>query len=177
MEWQELMMDLFDRTAASLAQVLDGLSDEELNVQPAPDAGSIGLLAWQLSRCQDREISELMGKQQLWISESWYAVFGRNADAKETGQSFTIEQIQKFRAPDSVTVMKYHHDVLERIREYLGENLTEPVLETDSYSPTFGRSIPVYRRITGLINDGLQFVGQAAYVRGLLHGYDWQKRQ
>lgn len=177
MNWQELIMDLFDRIAARIAQVLDGLSDEELNLQPAPDAGSIGFLTWSLTRCQDRDVSELMGKQQLWISESWFAVFGMNPDPKETGYNYGVEQMAHFRTPDSVTIMKYHHDVLERMREYLGINLSELVLEDESYSPTFGRSIPVYRRLSGLINDGFQYAGQAAYVRALLQGFDWQKRQ
>jgi len=177
MNWQELMMDVFDRLAARLAQVLDGLTDEELNLQPASDTGSIGFLVWVLTRNQDRDISELMGKQQLWISESWYAVFGRTPDQKETGNNFSIDQLQKFKVPDSMTLMKYYHDVLERIRDYMGGNLTELILEDESYSPTYGRGIPVYRRITGLINDGLQYAGQAAYVRALVQGYDWQKRQ
>ncbi len=177
MNWQELIMDLFDRIAARIAQVLDGLTDEELNLQPAPDAGSIGFLTWMLTRCHDRDVSEMMGKQQLWISESWFAVFSMNPDPRETGYNYALEQMSRFRAPDSVTIMKYHHDVLERMREYLGSNLSEVILEDESYSPTFNRSIPVYRRLSGLINDGFQYAGQAAYVRGLLQGYDWQKRQ
>lgn len=176
MIWQEIIMDIFDRIAAQLAQVLEGLTPEELNRQPSTGANTIGWMAWHLTRSHDRNMSELMKMEQLWISEGWYKRFNRAPDPSETGWGHTIDEMKNFGAPDSMTIMKYHRSVLERIKDYIGNDLTEAVLEDESYSPTFRRSSPVYRRITGVINDGLQHVGQAAYVRGLIQGPGWQDR-
>ena len=176
MTWQEMIMDIFDRIAAQLAQVLEDLTPEELNQQPTPDTNPIGWLAWHLTRSNDRNMSELMGLEQLWISGNWYARFNRAPDPAETGYGFTLEEVAAFTSPDALTIMEYHRAVLDRIRQFIGNDLSEMMLEEESYSPTFQRSSPVYRTITGVINDGLQHVGQAAYVRGLLQGFGWMNR-
>jgi hypothetical protein len=60
-----------------LGQVLKGLTVEDLNTQPAPDCNSIGWLAWHLTRSHDRNMSEVMGEEQLWTAEKWHAKFNR----------------------------------------------------------------------------------------------------
>jgi len=176
MAWQQLVMDIFDRIAGQLEQVLEGLAPEELNRQPAQGANTIGWLTWHLTRSHDRNMSEVMEKEQLWISDNWYARFNRAPDPAETGVGHSPEQMAAFRVPDGETVMEYHRAVLERIREYIDSGLSEDELERESYSPTFKSSSPVLRRITGVINDGLQHLGQAAYVRGLITEQGWLGR-
>ncbi len=176
MTWQEMIMDIFDRIAAQLAQVLEDLTPEQLNYQPAPGANTIGWLTWHLTRSHDRNMSELMGLEQLWTSDGWYRRFGRNPDPAETGYRFTSEEMAAFQAPGSLIILEYHRAVLERIKEYIGNDLTESSLEQEVYSPTFDRTSSVYRTITGVINDGLQHVGQAAYVRGLITEQGWLGR-
>lgn len=80
MKWQRFVMEQFLRIEDELGQVLKGLSVEDLNRQPAPDCNSIGWLAWHLTRSHDRNMSELMGEEQLWIAEKWYAKFNRAPD-------------------------------------------------------------------------------------------------
>ncbi len=176
MAWQQLVMDIFDRIAEQLEQVLEGLTPEELNRQPAPGANTIGWLTWHLTRSHDRNMSEVMEKEQLWTSDKWHARFNRAPDPAETGSGHTPEEMSAFRAPDSQTVMEYHRAVQERIKDYIGTALTETELERESYSPTFDGTSPVLRRITGVINDGLQHLGQAAYVRGLITKQGWLGR-
>ncbi len=176
MAWNQMVMDIFDRIGLQVEQVLDGLTPGELNRQPAPGANTIGWLTWHLTRSHDRNMLEVMGKEQLWTAESWYVKFGRAADPAETGVGHTPEEMTAFRAPDSNTVMEYHRAVLERIRGYIENDLSEAELGRESYSPTFNSTNPVLRRITGVISDGLQHVGQAAYVRGLIKGQGWLGR-
>jgi hypothetical protein len=176
MTWQEMIMDIFDRIAAQLAQVLEDLTPKQLNSQPSRDANTIGWLTWHLTRSHDRNMSELMGLEQLWISEGWYARFDRRPDPAETGYGHTAKEVKDFKAPNSLTIMEYHRSVLERIKDYIGNELEESVLEQEVYSPTLNSSRPVYRVITGVINDGLQHLGQAAYVRGLIPKQGWLGR-
>ncbi|MBN2075936.1 MAG: DinB family protein [Dehalococcoidales bacterium] len=176
MTWQEMIMDIFDRIAAQLAQVLEDLTPKQLNQQPSKGANTIGWLTWHLTRSHDRNMSELMGLEQLWISEGWYARFDRRPDPAETGVGFTAKEMAAFKAPDSLTIMEYHRSVLERIKDCIGNQLEESDLEQEVYSPTFNSNRPAYRIITGVINDGLQHVGQAAYVRGLITKQGWLGR-
>ena len=66
MKWQQLVLGEFDRIEQELGLVLDGLSVDDLNRQPAPDCSSIGWLAWHLTRSHDRNMSELIGEEQSW---------------------------------------------------------------------------------------------------------------
>jgi len=48
--------------------------------------------------------------------------------------------------------------------------------DREAYSPTFQNIVVVHQRLVGILSEGLQHVGQAAYVRGLLNGHGWLGR-
>lgn len=173
MKWQQFVMEQFLRIEDELGQVLKGLSVEDLNRQPAPDCNSIGWLAWHLTRSHDRNMSELMGEEQLWIAEKWYAKFNRAPDPGETGVGHTTEQAKVFQSPDVAVIMDYHHAILKRIEQYINHQLTEKELDRETYSPTLKNIAAVSGRIKGVIQQGFLHVGQAGYVRGLLKGKGW----
>ena len=81
-----------------------------------------------------------------------------------------------FRAPDSHLLLDYHHAVVERIRHYVLHTLSEEDLERKVDSPTLRQTATVQRPLVGIISEGLQHVGQAAYGRGLLKGHGWLGR-
>ena len=166
-------MDEFLRIEQELAAVLDGLDVETLDRQPAPDCNSIGWLAWHLTRSHDRNMSELMGVEQLWISERWYAIFGRAPDPSETGVGHTIDQALAFKSPEGNVVMEYHRAILKRITAYIEGSLKEDELDREVYSPTLHDTKTVMRRITGVIQQGFLHTGQAGYVRGMSEGRGW----
>ncbi len=176
MDWQQLVIGLFLRILEELETVLEGLTVEDLNQRPSPDGNSIGWLAWHLTRSHDRNTSELMGEEQLWTRDGWYARFDRNADPAETGFGHSTEEVSAFRSPEGRVVLEYHRAVVERAKEYVGGSLSENELDREAYSPTLGTTHSVGRRLVGIIREGFQHVGQAAYVRGLLKGQGWLGR-
>ena len=173
MKWQQFVMEQFLRIEDELGQVLKGLTVEDLNTQPAPDCNSIGWLAWHLTRSHDRNMSEIIGKEQLWIADKWYVKFSRAPDPGETGVGHTTDQAAAFRSPDAAVVLEYHHAILKRIENYITSELTEKELERESWSPTLKTVKPVSWRIAGVVQQGFLHVGQAGYVRGMLKGKGW----
>ncbi len=176
MEWQQLIMDLFLRISQELERVLDGLTVDDLNQIPRADCNSIGWLAWHLTRSQDRNVGEVMGEEQLWIKDGWHAKFNRAPDPSETGFGHSSEDAAAFRSPDGKTLLAYHRAVLERSKDYIGSKLSETELTRESKSLTLATVNTVHARLVGVINDNLQHVGQAAYVRCLLKGKGWLGR-
>jgi len=176
MEWQQLIMDIFMRISQEMEGLLNGLTVEVINQQPRPDCNSIAWLTWHLTRSHDRNMSEVAGKEQLWISDGWHARFNLPPNPAETGYGHSTEEAAAFRAPDSNTLLEYYRAVLERIQDYVSGTLSETELKRESESPTFGSVNPVRKRVAGVISDGLQHVGQAAYARGLLKGKGWLGR-
>ena len=169
MEWQQLIIDIFERTSQALERALEGLTLEDLNQQPAPDSNSMGWLAWHLTRGQDRAIAQLMGEEQLWIRDQWHDKFNRPPDPQDFGLGHTSEDLAAFKSPDVRTLLDYHQAVLERTKHYVS-TLSETELDREIDHPRF----PTVRvRLVAVISDNLQHVGQVAYVHGLLKGKGW----
>ena len=177
MTWQAMIVDIFERQARELSDVLDGLTPEDLDWRPGTGANSIGWLAWHLTRSLDRNLSEIMGEEQLWVGDGWHARFGRAPDPRETGFGHDpLEQAAAFRSPNGATLLDYHRAALNRLRQYASGRLTEAELELPASSATLGTDWTVRRRLVGIVDDGLQHLGQGAYVRGLLKGAGWLGR-
>ncbi len=174
MEWHDLLADSYGRVLEFLDNVLNGLTEKDLNWQPSHDSNSIGWLAWHLTRQQDAQISALMGEEQLWIKNGWYSKFNRRANPQDIGFGDTPEQVASFKSPDVQTLLDYHRAVLERSKRYL-LTLTRNDLDRELDEPWFQPLPTVGVRLVSIMNDAVLHAGQAAYVRGLRQGKGWQK--
>jgi hypothetical protein len=163
--WPDLVADQIRRIQRDLESTLDGLDPALLDRAPRPGANTIGWLGWHLTRSHDRNVSELRGAPQLWITERWYERFGRAPDPGETGFGHTPEQLAAFRSPSAGDVIAYHAAVVDMVLGYLRgapDDLTQVVT-----SPTLGDTRTVQARLLGVLAEGMQHVGQMAYLRGL----------
>jgi hypothetical protein len=175
MEWQQLIVDFFLRTSQELERVLNGLTVDELNQIPRPDCNSIGWLCWHLTRSCDRNLSELTKRKQLWIKDEWHARFNRPPDPADTGFGHSSKEVTAFKSPDGEIVLAYHRAVVALAKQYITNNLSETDLKRKTRSPTLKNVATVRKRMLGVISEGLQHVGQTAYVRSLLRGKGWRE--
>jgi hypothetical protein len=165
--WQALVGDLVHRIAADLDAVLDGLEPAALDDAVAAHTNSIGWLLWHLTRSHDRNVSELRGTPQLWLAEGWHVRFGRAADPRDTGYGHTADQVTAFRSPAPEIIRGYHQAVVRLIDAYLAEaSAVDPARVT--VSPTLGDTRSVQSRLVGVLVEGLEHVGQAALLGGML---------
>jgi len=169
MNWQQLVIDIFERISQVLESALRDLTQEDLNQQPNPESNSMGWIVWHLTRVQDRAIADLAGEEQLWIKDKWHDSFARSADPQDVGVGHTLKDLEAFRAPEATTLLTYHHAVLKRTKTFLS-NLSQVELDRKIDHPKFPT---VGLRLTAIINDNFQHAGQVAYVRGLLKGKGW----
>ena len=122
-------------------------------------------------------VGALVVRSGRTVARGWHARFGRAPDPRETGFGHDpLEQAAAFRSPNGATLLDYHRAALNRLRQYASGRLTEAELELPAPSPTLGTDWTVRRRLVGIVDDGLQHLGQAAYVRGLLKGAGWLGR-
>ena len=170
MEWQQVLIDSFERVAKGLEEALAGLSQSDLDKQPNPDCNSMGWLAWHLTRGQDSAIAWLTGQQQLWIKDGWHARFNRESNPSDTGFRHKSEDVAAFKSPDVETLLGYHRAVFERSKEYLGK-LTTTELGRELKNPVMPT---VEALLMAILSDDLQHVGQVAYLRGLFKGKGWK---
>jgi hypothetical protein len=170
MKWQQLVLDTFQRQAQELDKVVTGLTEDDLNRQPAPDANSIGWLVWHVIRSVDRNMSELMEEEQIWIKDGWHARFGRAPDPSETGYGHTAEQVRAFKSPPAKVILEYQKAIMSKVEDYIDKKLTAGDLDRTFSSPTFNKISLVESVIVGQFWHAAHHIGQAGYVRGLLKG-------
>jgi len=176
MKWQQLVTDIYERISQELEVALDGLTMDDLNKQPYPGCNSIGWLTWHLTRCQDRVTAQLLGEEQLWIKDYWYAKFNRTFDPTDAGIGHSLEDAAAFSSPDASTLLEYHCAVLERSKCYITSKLSETELNREFDKPKHPTITNVRISLMRLINDNMQHLGQINYIRGMLKGWGWLGR-
>ena len=159
----EVLSDAFGRVHESVEAVLDGLTDEQLQHRPGPQANPIGWLVWHLARVQDDHVADVAGGEQVYSGFVDHFALPYDEDAIGYGQS--SDDVAAFAAPAAL-LGEYAAAVHERTLAYLatlsGEDLDRVV--DDSWDPP----VTLGARLVSVVNDDTQHVGQAAYVKGLL---------
>ncbi len=174
MKWHDLLIDGYGRVPEFLQNVLKGLTQEDLNWQPRHDCNSIGWLTWHLTRQQDAQIVSLMGEEQLWIKDEWYAMFNRQPEPNDIGFGHGPEQVSVFKSPQAKILLDYNRAVVERSKLYIS-SLSENDLDGELNEPWFQPLPTVGVRLVSILDDSVLHAGQVAYVRGLRQGKGWQK--
>jgi uncharacterized damage-inducible protein DinB len=162
----DLLTEAYGRLPDLVAGALDGLSPEQLRQAPAAGANPVGWLVWHLTRIQDHHVADVQGEEQLWVTGDWAARCGLAADPNDTGFGHGPEEIAAVRPEDGRVLLDYHRAVVDRTRAYL-RGLRPADLDRvvdESWDPPVTLGV----RLVSVLDDDLQHVGQAAYVRGLI---------
>lgn len=166
MQSADLLADAFERIRVGIQRVTDGLDQPALFYRPGPTANSIAWLVWHTSRVQDDHVSEIAGVAQAYIAEGFADALGLPADPADTGYGHTSDQVAAVRPDDPSILVAYHDVVTRRSLDYLASIDTEELdrIIDESYDPP----VSVGVRLVSVINDNMQHVGQAKYVKGLI---------
>jgi DinB superfamily len=167
--WQSLVLRQFCRVGREFVTALTDLDERMLNeLAPGVD-NSIGWVAWHLTRGIDRNLAEIAGEPQLWLSQGWAQQFGRSADPADTGFGHSPEETAAFVAPSGAALVAYHEGVQARLAFYL-EQAADTDLRRETVSPTLGNVHTVEERVAALLYDSFAHVGQIALLRSVLSG-------
>jgi len=160
-----LLLDAFSRIREAVESVLDGLDSSQLTARVDPGANTIAWLIWHLTRVQDSSVADAAADEQLWLADGWVERFDLPFDRRATGYGQTAEEAGQVGA-DATTLLEYHDAVYRRTVGYLA-GLDDAALDR-VVDTRFDPAVTLAVRMTSIIADELQHVGQAAYVRGVL---------
>jgi uncharacterized damage-inducible protein DinB len=163
---RDLLLYAYEQVQEHLRPAVEGLSPEQLAYRPSPDANSIAWLAWHLARIQDSHIAEVAGTEQVWTAEGWADRFDLPFATSATGYGFTSEQVAQVRVESAGLLLSYAAAVHARTAGFL-RGLTDNDLDRvvdENWDPPVTLGV----RLVSVLDDDLQHVGQAAYVRGFL---------
>ncbi|MBD0741203.1 mycothiol transferase [Streptomyces sp. CBMA152] len=160
-----LLVDAFGRIHETVLETVEGLSAEELAFRVDDSANSIAWLIWHLTRIQDDHIADAAGLEQVWDSQGWAKRFGLPLPVSDTGYGHTPAEVASVVATAD-GLGGYHGAVHAQTLAYVSDldgDALARVVDT-SWNPPVTLAV----RLISVIGDGLQHVGQAAFVRGVL---------
>lgn len=161
----DLLVDAFGRIRESVHQAVDGLTAEQLGYRVDAEANSIAWLVWHLTRVQDDHVADVAGTEQVWLAKGWAKRFGLPFDDSATGYGDTSEDVAKVRVSGEL-LTGYHDAVYQQTVDYV-RGLTDadlPRIVDEGWSPPVTLAV----RLVSVIDDDMEHVGQAAFVRGIL---------
>lgn len=166
MNTQGVLVDAYGRIRQLVHTAADGLDRPRLTYRPEPGANSIAWLVWHLTRIQDDHVSEIAGQDQVWDTSSWPKELGMAPDPTKLGQGDGPADVAAVSPPDSIALLGYHDEVMDRSLEYLaGVDAVELArIIDDSYTPP----VSVGVRLVSVLSDNIQHAGQARYLRGII---------
>ena len=166
MDVPDLLTEEFGRLSALVHDAVDGLDADQLVEAPGPSANTIAWLVWHLTRVQDHHVSELLSEQQLYLASGWHERFGRGADPEDHGYGHTADDVASVRPTSAADLTDYYDAVHVRTLAYLAK-LSASALDQvvdERWDPPVTLGV----RLTSILTDDLQHVGQAAYARGIV---------
>ncbi|HEY7438388.1 MAG TPA: DinB family protein [Acidimicrobiia bacterium] len=168
MDVAPLLLELYGRIPPLATSVVEGLDPGQLTKTPAKGANTIAWLVWHTARVQDHHIAELLDVAQVWTRDDWASSFGLEPDPHNTGYGHSAKEVLAVRPKGAEVLLGYLGAVDARTRSML-ERLVPDDLER-IVDRRWDPPVTLGVRLVSVADDGLQHVGQAAYVRGLLEG-------
>jgi len=164
----ELLLDGFGRIRENVADVLDGLTAEQLTYRLDSGANPVSWLVWHLTRIQDDHVAAAFGLPQVWSSAGWAQRLGLPAGMMDHGYGHTPGQVASVAAATSASGLlgEYHEatyaQTVKLVSEIRDADLDRIVDRRWTPAVTLGV------RLVSVMDDDMQHVGQAAYVRGVV---------
>jgi uncharacterized damage-inducible protein DinB len=162
----ELLLDAYGRLPDLVHAAVDGLTVDQLQARVDAQANTIGWLVWHLARVQDEHVARAFDVEQLWTSDGWADRLELPFEPDDIGYGHTPEQVAAVRVGDVGLLTQYADAVVARSLELL-RAVTAADLDRvvdRSWDPPVTLGV----RLVSVLDDDLQHVGQAAFLRGLL---------
>jgi uncharacterized damage-inducible protein DinB len=162
----DLLLELYGRIPPLAREVVADLEPEQLRERPTLDANPIAWLVWHTGRIQDHHVAEVMDTDQIWTTSDFAPRFELEPDPDNTGFGHTSEEVAAVRPESADVLIEYLEAVDARTREFLAK-LTPDDLDR-IVDRRWDPPVTLGVRLVSVAEDGLQHMGQAAYLRGLL---------
>jgi hypothetical protein len=165
MDGAGLLSDGFGRIHDGVHRAVTGLDVDLLSLCVEAEANPIAWLVWHLTRVQDDHIADAFGVDQVWLTGGWAKRFDLPFEDTATGYGQSADEVAAVRVPGEL-LLRYHDEVhtqtlarLERVNDADLDRIVDA-----AWDPPVTLAV----RLVSVISDGLQHVGQAAFVRGIL---------
>jgi uncharacterized damage-inducible protein DinB len=164
--FKEAIQSGLEEYLQDLQRALEGLTPAEVRWQPALHTNHIAWLVWHMARVEDRWISRLRQRPEVWTADGWAERFRMDPASNGSGQ--TMEEVRAMPAMPFIDLMAYFEAVRTVTRRYL-EHATDVDLAWEYQHSRLGPLTGTWI-IGHLLVEESQHVGQVALLRGMMRG-------
>jgi len=162
---QELLLDAFGRVRDGVADLVTGMTAEDLAWRPGPKANSVAWLVWHLTRIQDDHVAGVAGTDQVWTTGGWHEKLALPFDPRDTGYGHDADQVAAVRPASGRLLADYHDAVHAQTVRFLG---SPEAADLDRVVDTrWDPPVTLAVRLVSVIGDDMAHLGQAQYAQGL----------
>ena len=169
MHSRDVLSDAFARVHGSAHAAVADLTVEQLTWRADPDANTIAWLVWHLTRVQDDHVAAVAGIEQVWTAQGWAERFALPFDVREIGYGHDSDDVAAVRAEAALLTgyLDATHQQTLRVLTALTDDDLDRVVDEEWDPP-----VTLGVRLVSVVDDDLEHVGQAAFVRGLVRRSD-----
>jgi len=161
----ELLADAFGRVREAVHQVLQDVDSSVLTARLDDEANTVAWLVWHLTRVQDDHISAVAGTQQQWTKTGWARRFELPLADTDIGYGHSADEVASVTG--SAEDLRGYFDAVHQATLEFVATITDADLDRivdERWDPPVTLGV----RLVSVLEDCLQHVGQAAFVRGVL---------
>ena len=178
MQLRDFAEQTFQEFGVRLYRALDGLTFEELNWRPRPEANSIAFIVWHVTRVEDCWFQRFVrNTKEVWVEQGWYERLGLPEEG--WGFGYSVEQLAAFPALRDEDLRGYFDAVRKPTLVCLRDMTEADLNRVPGKSPFPGSAsssrfadFTVARMFRQLIGEEYQHLGHVSYIRGLRRGLD-----
>ncbi|QAY69141.1 mycothiol transferase [Xylanimonas protaetiae] len=160
----EILLDSYGRLPRLVHAVVDDADNALLTYRVDPGANTVAWLVWHLTRAMSAQLADVAGTEDVWTAEGWSERFALPFAARATGYGMSADEVGAVRA--SAELLGGYFDAAHAAGvAYVGslaDGDLDRVVDTRWDPP-----VTLGVRLVSIVDDCLQHVGQAAYVRGV----------
>jgi hypothetical protein len=162
----DVFVDAFGRVRDSVHATVAGLTQDQLAYRVDPTANSIAWLVWHLARVQDDHLADATGQEQVWTADGWHERYGLPFAASDIGYGHDADDVAELGGAPAKLLTDYYDAVHKQTIRYVSDLKSADLgrIVDERWDPPVTLGV----RLVSVVNDDLQHVGQAAFVRGVV---------
>jgi Protein of unknown function (DUF664) len=162
----DVFVDAFGRVRDSVHATVAGLTQDQLAYRVDPTANSIAWLVWHLTRVQDDHLADATGQEQVWTADGWHERYGLPFAASDIGYGHDADDVAELGGAPAKLLTDYYDAVHKQTIRYVSDLKSADLgrIVDERWDPPVTLGV----RLVSVVNDDLQHVGQAAFVRGVV---------
>ena len=178
MQGKDLLLDLLEDNTKRVHQLLDEITDDCLHWQPNPDANSIAVTFWHVSRVFDvfmtQHIKDEPNEKEIWVQSGWaqktdYDPRGLGVNGWGMLTGYSLDEMQQIPRFGKEILRGYYDEMVDVIQTYL-ENTSEEELAQSA--PGFERKRTKFYWVRHPLYDLTRHVGEMLALKSM-----WERQQ